>query len=165
MMMRWHDYTATAPPQVVERLLNGLTLGWGYLGYAVRVLHQDGELARVVEALSRAHDFLSRSAVLLAQEPGSAADGPVVRPDTAPLLTPVPSASWQDLLATRSLFDRARLVALLEEAVRESRQAGQVLLDDGEVDRIHGHVTRSLVVLDATLRALRTPSSGAAADP
>ena len=163
-MMRWQDYTATRPPEEVELLLNELTVGWGYLRQAVRVLSQDGELARVVEVLSRAHDFLSRSAALLAQERGSASDGPMARPDAVSLSPVTAAVSWQDLLATRTLFDRARLLALLEEAVRESRQAGQALLADGAVATIHDHVTRSLLTLDATLHELHTPSSDAATD-
>ena len=163
-MTRWRDYTVTLPPETVEQLLNGLTLGWGYLGYAVRVLSQDGELDRVVEALRRAHAFLSRSAVLLTRRPGTEPDGQGGLPPSAPLSTPAPSPSWQQVLATRTLFERARLLALLEETVRQSRQAGQALLDDGEVATIHDHMRRSLALLDQTLDELLAPSPDAGAE-
>jgi len=138
--MRWSEYLATLSPTAAQTLINDLTTGYGGLGFMVRQLARNGELAAVAGALDRAERALDRAYRTLALTPERA------ELDAAPPIAL--HQAWQVYLLARPQLDGDALLARIQEVVAQARVAGEVVGADGTVDEISGALRAALGQLE-----------------
>ncbi len=142
--MRWSDACGALSPDEQERLVNLLTIGFGRLSHAAQLSSGNAPTAAVLGALAAAHDTLRGTQRLLAPAPAAAAEESPL--DRTPVLRDLP---WQDFLAGAP--ERLALVEALQTVVQQARQAGELILADGDAATVAQH----LGAAEAGIRALR----------
>jgi len=130
-MMRWSAFVASLPAGHADRLVNALTVGWGYTQMAALTAQTNGELALVARYLELAQRHLHEAGrVLNAQvEPGASPE-PVL-----PLrIAGGTSLTWNGFLATLPADWVTALTRALSDAVRDARRIAEAVIEDQEVD-------------------------------
>ncbi len=142
--MRWTDYLVSLPPADQERLVNYLTLGFGRISYAARLMRDTTALPTVVGELTAAHDLLVASRGILSPRSRPAVDSTQLAPAVTPL-------TWEQFFATRPLGEQRRVLGAMEGLVRRARQLGEAAMADADLTVI----CRQLRLTERSLGLLR----------
>lgn len=130
--MRWSEYTGALRPEQQECLANSLTLASAHASVAVRLMRASAPSASVLRSLRSA-----RLALQLTRELLNAGPAPAPTPaegDTRP------REPWHLFIARIPAAEAVRLLALVSEAVTQSRRAVEAVIADGEVEVIRLHL-------------------------
>ena len=148
--MRWTEHVAGVGDDAAAYLLNDLTLGSGRIGFAVRLLSANAEAQAVLDSVAGAYRALRRARSVLAGE----AAHPAVADEPDPASAMSQHMPWQDFLGLLPQSEGERLLMLLQEAVRHTRQAGLLMLDDAELQPICLHVVGAVAALSQARRLI-----------
>ena len=148
--MRWNEHVAGLADEAAATLLNDLTLGAGRIAFAVRLLDANAETQAVLDSVAGAYRALRRARAVLAPYGGAESDGGDL--DLIPGTSQ--SLPWQAFLGRLDRAEGERLLTLLQEAVQHTRQAGLLVLDDGELEPISLHVVGAVAALSQARRLI-----------
>ena len=140
-----------------ERLLNGLTLGWGWVAHAARLALADAECGPILAALTAALGSFTGAAALLGDQAA-----PTAQDGTAGSLAGAGQRdlSWRDLLATRMPAEAAVLTADLEALAHQTRELGQAVQANDGTDHIRRHLAATIDALSDLRRRLTAAVEG-----
>lgn len=129
--MRWTEALNELPIETRARLINALSVGFGWTAIASRRISRDGDVESVQSAVAAAHDALGQSLSLLPQSLHVAsAQVVLVRVSRS-----ISSPSWQVFLDGQLDDERERIQGLLASALDQTTRAALAIRTDaaGEI--------------------------------
>jgi hypothetical protein len=149
--MRWSAYIYQLAPADRVRLVNALTLGWGYTQLASQLAAADRGAAVILADLAQAAAQLAQARALLtpAGEP---------RPPAVAPAGPTSWTSWRGFLG--DLPAAVEVEWSLAAAVESARQAALVARADGAAATVRRELDRALAALARLRRAAQDHRPG-----
>jgi hypothetical protein len=163
--MRWNAFVASLSPDAGNRVVNLLTVGWGYARLAGRAAGANAPAPVVLGHARQAVTMLVAAQALLGQD-----DDAPPAPDRTSRASPsgdpqadrsagergkppatIAAGAWRDLLARCDEADADRLHGSLADGVVSARRAAETMLLDGEVAWVRRHVEQAAAQLTIVL--------------
>lgn len=151
--MRWTEALNELPVETRARLINGLSIGFGWAALASRRASRDADVESVQSAVAAAHDALGQSLQLLPHFLQIAAVQVVLLQVSRSISSP----NWQVYLDGQADDEKARIQGLLVSALGQTTRAALAVRTDatGEI------VVAEIVSAQAALRLLHARLGGA----